>query len=133
MMLGIGPLVIWSLLVAAEGGQQWIYGLLVSAALVLKYNGDILRNILIGTAYKPCNVISISLSAMLLIMHITLKGVVPAYAETVLLSILALWAVGMCAIQLIHTTLFCCRELKIRVFLLSPEQQRAISGQRHLK
>lgn len=133
MMLGISPLVIWSLLVAAEGGQQWIYGLLVSAALVLKYNGDILRNILIGTTYKPCNVISISLSAMLLIMHITLKGVVPDYAETVLLSVLALWAVGMCAIQLIHTTLFCCRELKIRVFLLSPEQQRAISGQRHLK
>jgi phosphatidylglycerophosphate synthase len=127
MILGIGPLVAWSLLIAEEGGTQWIYGLLVSAALVLKYNGDILRNILIGTTYKPCNIISIGFSATLLMLHIALKGVVPDYAETAVLSVLALWAVGMCAVQLLHTTLFCCRELGIRVFLLSPQQQRAVS------
>lgn len=125
-MIGIGPLVIWSLLIAEQGGPQWIYGLLVSAALVLKYNGDILRNILIGTAYKPCDFVSIGLGAMLLTMHIALKGVLPDAAETVLLSVLALWAVGMCAVQLIHTSWFCRRELGIRIFLLSPQQRRAV-------
>ncbi|MGZ5622990.1 MAG: CDP-alcohol phosphatidyltransferase family protein [Methylobacter sp.] len=132
-MIGIGPLLTWSLLIAAEGGQQWMYGLLVSAALVLKYNGDILRNILIGTAYKPCDFISIGLSAMLLITHIALRSPAPDYLENILLSILAFWAAGMCAVQLVHTTWFCGRELGIRVFLLNPEQQRAVSGQIRFK
>lgn len=126
-LAGIAPVIIWSILVAEKGGQQWFYGMLVSAALVLKYNGDILRNILIGTAYKPCDFISIGLSAMLLTVHIALNGIVPNYAENVLLLLLALWAVGMCAVQLIHTTWFCCHELGIRVFSLSPQQKRIVS------
>ena len=126
-LISMIPPIIWSLWVAEEGGQQWIYGLLVSAALVLKYNGDILRNILIGTAYKPCDLVSIGLGLTLLTAHIALKGVVPDYAESVLLSVLALWTVGTCAVQLVHTTLFCRRELGIRIFLLNSEQRRTVS------
>jgi len=127
VIFSIAPLIIWSMSVSEEGGPQWIYGLLVCAALVLKYNGDILRNILIGTTYKPNDFIAIGLSAVLLTMHIALRGIMPDYAESLVLSILALWAVGMCAVQFIHTTLFCRHELGINVFSLSPRQRQAVS------
>jgi phosphatidylglycerophosphate synthase len=125
-MLGITPVILWSILVADREGQQWLYGLLAGSALIMKYNGDILRNILIGTSYKPWDFVPVCLGALLLAVRIALKDVVPDYTESMLLALIALWAVGICAVQFIHTTLFCCRELDIRVFTLSP-RQRAVA------